>query len=311
MFCFDYGNHCMNLILKSFSFLFLFFLILFFTYTAGDNGIGQNDEPLSDSEFDEKLDELNQIKQIQCKYCKTFSNYSSSISRHLKMHDAKKVIKCSNCEETLLYTAEWKKQKVRCNTDVKSFKCNMCSKEFKEARSLQRHIFTHTGEGANKCETCNKSFHHLSDLKRHQRIHTNERPFKCNICGKGFKGANNLQRHKFTHTGDGPCKCETCGKGFSCNSDLKRHRKIHVKEAVSLECDQTFDESDHTNINSLKKLHQCETCGKEFSELSSLKVHLRVHSDEINFPASDNLQHHLITPTEHIHCIDCDKIPGK
>ena len=264
----------------------------------------------NDNRIFKRVRKLN--THITSSHDESFKN-SNSISRHLKMHNAEKIIKCSSCEETFLYSSEWEKHKLK-HTEVKSFKCDICRKGFQESRSLQRHMFTHTGKGENKCETCEKSFHHLSDLKRHQRIHTNERPFKCDTCGKGFKGANNLQRHKFTHTGDGPCKCETCGKGFSCNSDLKRHVKIHSKEQViSLECDKIFDDKSNliaqNHLNTSKKLHPCETCGKEFGKLSSLKAHLRIHLDEKSVVMTDNLQHHLVTQTEKIHCTLCDKIP--
>ena len=46
-----------------------------------------------------------------------------------------------------------------------------------------------------RCEVCGKEFTQSCDLKCHIRVHTGERPYQCEICGKGFTQKTNLIAH--------------------------------------------------------------------------------------------------------------------
>ncbi|XP_059183145.1 zinc finger protein 773-like [Centropristis striata] len=137
------------------------------------------------------------------------------------------------------------------HTGKKSFKCDICGKDFKYNSLLQRHMRVHTGESPYFCKTCGKVFSQKSSLKYHIRIHTGEKPYFCEICGKGFKCNSVLKGHMRTHTGEKPYLCNTCGKRFSDVSALTRHIRIHTGE----------------------KPYSCDTCEKRFSDVSALIRH--------------------------------------
>ncbi|EJD74127.1 zinc finger protein, partial [Loa loa] len=97
------------------------------------------------------------------------------------------------------------------NTPKKSFKCEICGKDFRTSSNLYGHKKIHTGVKPYKCEICGKG----------------EKPYKCEICGKGFAHLSNMKKHVRIHTGDKPHKCEICGKGFAQSSNMHAHVKIH------------------------------------------------------------------------------------
>ncbi|KAK3305056.1 uncharacterized protein B0T15DRAFT_531201 [Chaetomium strumarium] len=45
------------------------------------------------------------------------------------------------------------------------------------------------------CNTCSRTYRHAKHMKRHLRRHTGERPYKCEICHKTFSRSDVLKRH--------------------------------------------------------------------------------------------------------------------
>ena len=58
---------------------------------------------------------------------------------------------------------------IRTHTDILPYKCDHCSKEFREKGSLERHVRTHTGEKPYKCKHCGRTFAEHGTLNRHLR----------------------------------------------------------------------------------------------------------------------------------------------
>uniref|UniRef100_A0A1I7W1L1 Zinc finger protein n=1 Tax=Loa loa TaxID=7209 RepID=A0A1I7W1L1_LOALO len=141
------------------------------------------------------------------------------------------------------------------NTPKKSFKCEICGKDFRTSSNLYGHKKIHTGVKPYKCEICGKGFAQSSDKKKHVRTHTGEKPYKCEICGKGFAQSSEKKKHVRTHTGEKPYKCEICGKGFAHLSNMKKHVRIHTGD----------------------KPHKCEICGKGFAQSSNMHAHVKIH----------------------------------
>ena len=86
---------------------------------------------------------------------------------------------------------------------VKPFECLTCGVAWADARSLKRHVRTHTGERPYKCDlpACNRAFPQLSNLKRHQKNHATEmekarqNPFQCSVCTGLFSSERELREH--------------------------------------------------------------------------------------------------------------------
>ena len=64
--------------------------------------------------------------------------------------------------------------------------CNQCDKSFVEARTLAKHLLTHSGKKPHKCSQCKKSFGYTANLKKgYQSESTAERSHSNGICNHG------------------------------------------------------------------------------------------------------------------------------
>lgn len=91
------------------------------------------------------------------------------------------------------------------------------------------HKRLHSGDKPYKCEFCSKPFRQWGDLKYHiQSKHTKEKSHQCEFCGKDFARRYSLVIHRRIHTGEKNYKCEFCDKEFRASSYLQVHRKIHT-----------------------------------------------------------------------------------
>ena len=107
----------------------------------------------------------------------------------------------------------------------KTYKCEFCSKEFKDSSNFVAHLRIHSGERPYSCQFCPKKFNTNSNLKVHMMIHTGESPFICKLCNMGFKTKANLRRHGMTHNNDRPFECRFCRKTFKESHTLRNHEK--------------------------------------------------------------------------------------
>lgn len=142
---------------------------------------------------------------------------------------------------------------------LKTHKCDVCQKGFKNNASLKRHVKTHSSANdAFRCTICYRRFDSRATLERHELIHNRERKYVCNICHKKFSENGNLQAHIRTHTGERPYKCSYCAKMFLTSSDLKRHLRVHTGE----------------------RPYECKVCQKRFKINDHLQKHARRHVEE-------------------------------
>ncbi|KAK7886753.1 hypothetical protein WMY93_026374 [Mugilogobius chulae] len=142
----------------------------------------------------------------QCAIChkrlKSFQNlrsicpFTSKLQEHMRTHRIKKRagqtasvrIRLNACS----LTAERKKALER---SLKSLRCQVCRKQFRDADKLDFHLFLHKKKNVLDCSECGKSFPTRSGLQRHMISHTGEKPFSCSVCGKKYRDKRDLLFH--------------------------------------------------------------------------------------------------------------------
>eukprot|EP01084_Bolivina_argentea_P295984 509719_1 len=221
-----------------------------------------------------KADEKKPYACTQC--CKSFTRLGN-LNNHNRTHNhngrrsndippAVKTERMSNGDKNKhIIMSEHIRMKIeRANSaSAKPFKCDECSKSFRNKSGLSNHRITHNGDKPHKCTVsgCGKSVARSCDLTRHTRLHTGHKPFKCQYktCHKSFTRSVQLRLHLMDHTGQRPFKCDICMKGFKTLQNAQIHMRIHTGE----------------------KPYVCTYCKKRFTQSSSLKTHLAsIHSEE-------------------------------
>lgn len=78
----------------------------------------------------------------------------------------------------------------------KSFKCNICGKEFSRCDSYKEHMRTHNAKKMFRCKFCSSEFNYKSSYNRHVKFHQMPTLLSCDICEKTFRRQDCLQKHK-------------------------------------------------------------------------------------------------------------------
>ena len=132
------------------------------------------------------------------------------------------------------------------------FCCGICSRTFKQAVMLRKHLKVHTGHSATMassskvdhkqqqqqaytCEECRKSFGTRAVWQTHLRSHSSMKPFKCGSCLKDFKSKHSLNEHVLLkHKGEKVFGCSVCGEQFSSKHMRAVHERLHKVEKVAI-----------------------------------------------------------------------------
>ncbi|XP_058819992.1 zinc finger protein 3 homolog [Topomyia yanbarensis] len=86
---------------------------------------------------------------------------------------------------------------------TKPFRCDVCSKQFDQARYLKVHFQIHMPNSKSfECDKCPRSFTRKEQLVFHDRVHTGSRPFICEYCPEQFIRSSDLKRHQLASHAD-------------------------------------------------------------------------------------------------------------
>uniref|UniRef100_A0A182YI57 Protein krueppel n=1 Tax=Anopheles stephensi TaxID=30069 RepID=A0A182YI57_ANOST len=172
---------------------------------------------------------------------------------------------CEESDEEEKQIAEFLTNQTSCPGPGR-YVCNLCHKEFNQAKWLHHHMSSHTNwikancKKQPECHICRKSFRGPGMLRMHMKTHEKKDKIPtCSICNKEFKSKSILYRHRQTHF-EKNFECSICEKKFSSNYQLNIHEQRHNKE----------------------KIYKCPHCDKSYFHESELKV-------------MDHIQHHMGT----------------
>lgn len=94
--------------------------------------------------------------------------------------------------------------------------CKICSKDFKYANDLRKHLLIHSDERPFQCLQCDQKFRQAGCLKNHIACqHGTNTVYTCYYCNKSFPIKERLRLHMRVHSGERPYKCSLCPKTFA------------------------------------------------------------------------------------------------
>ena len=170
-----------------------------------------------------------------CDKCNVTFSSRSILNRHNRdVHNKKQHnFECDQCDYKCFYHFKlvghmYNVHKIKIK---KSFKCDLCSKEYSDKSTLNRHIkVVHKQLKPIQCKQCNFRCHQNYILDKHvDLVHKKLKPFKCSFCNHETGLKENMLAHiNYVHKKLKRYPCSHCDKGFSTKHRLIKHlESIH------------------------------------------------------------------------------------
>ena len=222
--------------------------------------------------------------------CNTDLNVKGDLARHTKTktRGTKRSFKCDICDREFVNASNLKRHARRSHADERpSFQCDICKREFISTDNLKRHARSHTGECPFRCSVCSRTFSRADYLRTHTGLHTgNKRRFECTICNKSFTRRINLNTHIDIHNNNPRFKCNTCDAHFYKRVLFKNHMRTHDgnRPCKCDICGSTFKTDSnlwiHKLIHTNKHPFKCDICDAGFKKKHTLSKHKETHSKQ-------------------------------
>ena len=210
---------------------------------------------------------------------------------HMNAHDQVKSFKCDLCSKAFMRNEHLTRHKIQVHSEGPSnyYKCKKCTMEFRNDQSLRNHVNRdHREELPFKCRYCSLGCVTVERLKEHENTHTGIKPFKCDVCNKLFNRRQNLKRHKLIHSGRKPFQCEHCDLAFTQKGNLTTHMRLHTNDRPyeCMFCDKSFPQklqmTSHEKIHTGERPFECSICLLRCITKQDLNNHMKIH-DAITF----------------------------
>lgn len=131
---------------------------------------------------------------FECKEC--FSKFRD-LKRHSRNHTRKiKPYECNDCKVRFVYLKSFARHR-RNKHPTRVFECEYCTDAFATLPKLKQHLNNaHTNEVKTyKCDSCSKTFPLRFQLSCHQLKHLDVQPLSCSVCGESFTQRRMLKAH--------------------------------------------------------------------------------------------------------------------
>ncbi|XP_062371717.1 zinc finger protein ZFP2-like isoform X2 [Sardina pilchardus] len=168
------------------------------------------------------------VKPIVCPNCgKRFATEIGLQTHITRIHNEKYILTCRYCLKAFKSPEDKGEHEESHVEELLKYHCPHCSLRFADRPSWCAHRKSHWPNGKHICEVCSKGFRFAGVLERHMAVHTGQRPFSCKLCDRSFNQPGHLKSHMRVHTGEKPFKCQDCGECFNHNVSLKNHIQRH------------------------------------------------------------------------------------
>jgi len=182
-------------------------------------------------------------KMATCPVC-NLSLQKKSFARHVRLHGDVKPEVCPYCSKEFREKRSLDKHIRAIHEAERPFPCDVCPEAFRNQLELKNHMNRHMKDYPHKCDVCSMTFQKQESLTTHYRLHTGEKPFVCPICDKKFTSEKNKRVHVLRHEGSLPHRCEACNMTFQSKSHLLKHATSHSRKTqVTVAKINTFLES--------------------------------------------------------------------
>ncbi|XP_023942998.2 zinc finger protein 569 [Bicyclus anynana] len=296
-------------------------------------------------------DYSDSFKMVRCNHCKYIPVNIYDLATHIKSHSMDEdSFNCHVCDFSSIdiyslsvhldahvsdpvykhYSFDWKRNRVKAKQrksqdKLKYYTCKVCNYRCLKRRSLEVHMFTHTGKRSFPCNLCDFRGLTLRELKRHWTRHMQKTKlvtphvYKCKFCP--FKTGNDqfaLERHMKSHTDMGntnkPFTCMYCKCTFRYMTALWRHIRIHTGEEpyscnkCKYTCSTLSSLKMHEQTHTGEKAYECAHCAYITRHRRNIVLHTKKHEEALPCTKQNTLTFHSLTNTgekKHL-CKNCD-----
>ena len=261
----------------------------------------------------------------QCNICDKIFTKNYILEKHKRMvHMGEKNHSCTTCDKSFA-TAQVLKQHILTHTGEKPYVCDICGMGFTTGSHFKIHRLKHTSDNSNvksfPCRHCGKEFRQNARRKEHEEYVCKKNPdrpldkqYKCDLCSYATAIKGRLRDHKKATHSDKIYTCEFCDRKFTRMETFNKHKNLHTREkqypckycgAIFLQISSRFkhekrqtcvkrdhpDAFKHENRKTCVKqdhpdavLVTCEFCGLKFTSVDTLRCHRNLHTREKQYP---------------------------